>query len=671
LDLKKVLKCSERSRGVAINEAQQIEPSYVPSPGEQTLVFESRFESGNLSMAIKVSDHEYNLVLQNDVNSMGHTQWFYFKVGNTTKDLNVKFNMINLGKPDSLFNHGMKVLVYSETENKLNSAGWFRGGEDISYFANGIRKPNSNKTYYTLSFKYVFAHSGDSVFFAYSFPYTYSDLMTDLSSLEKDPVKSQIFNRRLLCYSLGGNRCDYLTVTSSASPDVMKKRKGVVISARAHPGESVGSWMMKGVIDFLTSNSREACLLRENFIFKIIPMINPDGVINGNYRCSLAGCDLNRRWKNPSKTLHPIIHSAKRMIKSFCKEREVELICDLHGHSRRKNVFMYGCNIPDKPELTRTFPYILSKVSPFFAYNYCAFRMQKSKESTLRISLFKDTKIPFVYTLEASFCGPNFGAYEGLHHTTQDLQSIGKHICLSLLVNAEIEVPQSPEPQPNPEGHVPILTNIKKNEIVNELLNNKELLEDNGEDSSGSDSDPSEDNLEPEVFSEILPISPKKKSPEKKKRPITTKKRNKSIRSINIPVKKREELPPPKCTNCNEVLTPNHVCPKPKPRTRPTMRRNLYSTSQAYYNAAGKKVRDQATQTPNSTQMRTASPDSKTRSVSQRTTPKDPRRPERSFQSNYSRNLGNSGEASTAFPNIAKKYHHPLPSWKLPDFKKC
>ena len=60
--------------------------------------------------------------------------------------------------------------------------------------------------------------------------------------------------------------------------------------------------MMRGVIDFLTDvDNQEAKLLREKFIFKIIPMLNPDGVINGNYRCSLAGCDLNRRWKNPIK----------------------------------------------------------------------------------------------------------------------------------------------------------------------------------------------------------------------------------------------------------------------------------------------------------------------------------------------------------------------------------
>ena len=30
-------------------------------------------------------------------------------------------------------------------------------------------------------------------------------------------------------------------------------------------------------------------MLRDEFVFVVVPMINPDGVINGNYRCSLAG----------------------------------------------------------------------------------------------------------------------------------------------------------------------------------------------------------------------------------------------------------------------------------------------------------------------------------------------------------------------------------------------
>jgi len=94
--------------------------------------------------------------------------------------------------------------------------------------------------------------------------------------------------------------------------------------------------MMRGVLKFITDpHNKEAKMLRENFIFKIIPMLNPDGVINGNYRCSLAGCDLNRRWKNPSKIIHPEIYNTKKMIKILHAERGVLLFCDLHGHSRK------------------------------------------------------------------------------------------------------------------------------------------------------------------------------------------------------------------------------------------------------------------------------------------------------------------------------------------------
>lgn len=104
----------------------------------------------------------------------------------------------------------------------------------------------------------------------------------------------------------------------------MAKRKGVILTARVHPGESVGSWMMKGALDFLVDpESIEAEYLRQNFVFKVIPMLNPDGVINGNYRCSLAGCDLNRRWKRPSKVLHPEIFATKQLCHAFSKEREL------------------------------------------------------------------------------------------------------------------------------------------------------------------------------------------------------------------------------------------------------------------------------------------------------------------------------------------------------------
>ena len=64
---------------------------------------------------------------------------------------------------------------------------------------------------------------------------------------------------------------------------------------------SLASYVMQGVIDFLISDHEKARYLRDNVVFKIIPMLNPDGVIHGHYRTSLSGADLNRRWKKINK----------------------------------------------------------------------------------------------------------------------------------------------------------------------------------------------------------------------------------------------------------------------------------------------------------------------------------------------------------------------------------
>jgi len=75
--------------------------------------------------------------------------------------------------------------------------------------------------------------------------------------------------------------------------------------------------MMKGMLDYLTGPSLNAKILRDNFVFKIIPMLNIDGVVNGNSRCNLAGFDLNRCWIEPSKKLQPTIYHMKNVSKIF------------------------------------------------------------------------------------------------------------------------------------------------------------------------------------------------------------------------------------------------------------------------------------------------------------------------------------------------------------------
>jgi cytosolic carboxypeptidase protein 2/3 len=62
----------------------------------------------------------------------------------------------------------------------------------------------------------------------------------------------------------------------------------------------MASHMLKGALDFIVEDSKEASKLRNAAVVKCIPMLNPDGVVCGNSRCNLAGLDLNRQWSEPS-----------------------------------------------------------------------------------------------------------------------------------------------------------------------------------------------------------------------------------------------------------------------------------------------------------------------------------------------------------------------------------
>jgi len=64
-------------------------------------------------------------------------------------------------------------------------------------------------------------------------------------------------------------------------------------------------------------------------------MVNADGVVVGNYRSGIEGNDLNRKWHKPNKKIHPTVYFIKKYIKGFAKERQLLIVCDLHGHSRK------------------------------------------------------------------------------------------------------------------------------------------------------------------------------------------------------------------------------------------------------------------------------------------------------------------------------------------------
>uniref|UniRef100_A0A8C8HRD3 tubulin-glutamate carboxypeptidase n=1 Tax=Oncorhynchus tshawytscha TaxID=74940 RepID=A0A8C8HRD3_ONCTS len=434
------------------------DPSSQCSPDHSdSLSFFSKFECGNLRKAVHVRRY-YDLILNADANCSQHHQWFYFEVSAMAANVPYRFNIINCEKANSQFNYGMQPVLYSVREALEGRPNWLRTGTEVCYYRNSFCPSRGQKSssFYTLTFTVTFKHNEDVCYLAYHYPYTYSALQSHLQVLQRsvDPRKL-FFRQQSLCNTLAGNPCPLVTITACPSSKSWKdlhqlrNRPCVVLTARVHPGESNASWVMKGTLEFLCSSDPVAEALREAYIFKIIPMLNPDGVINGTHRCSLNGEDLNRQWMKPDPVLSPTIYHAKGFLYYLNSIGKTPLVfCDYHGHSRKKNVFLYGCSVKETVWQSgsavntatlkedpgyRTIPKTLDRIAPAFSFNSCNYLVEKSREATARVVVWREMGVLRSYTMESTYNGCDQGVFKGMQTGTGELEEMGVKFCQSLL----------------------------------------------------------------------------------------------------------------------------------------------------------------------------------------------------------------------------------------------
>lgn len=71
----------------------------------------------------------------------------------------------------------------------------------------------------------------------------------------------------------------------------------------------------------MVSSYADASRLRKNILFKVIPMVNPDGVFLGNCRSTLIGSDLNRSFHVATPWAHPTIRTVIDLFVSIDKSK--------------------------------------------------------------------------------------------------------------------------------------------------------------------------------------------------------------------------------------------------------------------------------------------------------------------------------------------------------------
>ncbi|VDK41970.1 unnamed protein product [Taenia asiatica] len=240
--------------------------------------------------------YEYELVLTPDLVTESHVQWFFFQVAGAKCGVEYTFHIVNLLKTKRLVKTGEKVLFYSKKLADKTGNGWTRVGTDTSYGRNLKAEKNPilkrGTTYYELKWNMVFPYDNDVCVFAHCYPYTYTDLKADIHDMMQRARKLPPGSVRCekLCSTFAGNTCFLITITDPAVPD--SEKWAAVLTARVHPGETVGSWNMKGLMELLTHpRNDKAKELRRRYVFKLVPMLNADGVIVGNYSTSLRYFD--------------------------------------------------------------------------------------------------------------------------------------------------------------------------------------------------------------------------------------------------------------------------------------------------------------------------------------------------------------------------------------------
>ena len=182
-------------------------------PASHCLTFNSKFESGNLRKAIRVSEDEYQLLLDFDTETQSHTQWYYFSVQNQKANCTVRFTILNLGKQKSLYQRGLKPLVYSVAKATQLGLGWHRDGVGLTYGPSSWLCEGIEAKYQQLSFRYTFRYAQDVVYFAHCYPYTYTDLCRLLETYQSTPHIAEILRVDTLCHTIAHNPCPLLTIT--------------------------------------------------------------------------------------------------------------------------------------------------------------------------------------------------------------------------------------------------------------------------------------------------------------------------------------------------------------------------------------------------------------------------------------------------------------------------
>jgi hypothetical protein len=288
------------------------------------ITFNASFEGGNLANISYISGNStgyrrYSAEM-NYTTGTGHDTyhfWFYFGMHNTTNK-SIQVDIINCLQIDEDSNRWDHVKATYSFDNNLT---WNRTTNTTTPNSNFTHQYHSTDNNYTIN---ITSGENNEIFIASNYPYPYTRFHQDYL-LPKN--SSKYANVSLLGLSEGGRNVTMITITDSNYND-SEKHKIFLLGGQHVSGEEQGVWNARGTIDFLLNETNEtAAKLRQDYIFKIVPLMDVFASVTGRGRYSKDWLDPNRQWNSTeSDNLLPVNYT-KKEIETF----NPDLFIDFHG----------------------------------------------------------------------------------------------------------------------------------------------------------------------------------------------------------------------------------------------------------------------------------------------------------------------------------------------------
>ena len=433
-----------------------IEEIKVENIGQKTfsfnnIVFTSEFNSGNMKQCTKINDNEYSILIALDCegktlsNSISNYKiWFYFGV-KSIDQRNIKINIENMNNFFKIFKNGYKIAYneldmgvtpsdFQKSYNENEESNWKRLNTEYNISLDDTTNFLSIKFNYNLP-------ENRYVLFAFCFPWSYEKNEAYLNYIKNNYLSKMnetniYYHDEILTLSKEKKKVHLLTITSKKNIDLKQNEQCIsglfpnknrcnlslhdkhiiFITARVHPGETPGTMIFNGILKTLINSDNPINnILLDNFVFKLIPIINVDGVSNGYFRLDQNGFNLNRCYLNPNQKINPENFAITKLFYFYFSKYKVRYYFDLHADMNTRGVYTFGNALKLFEDHVENvlFSFIFKINCQHVDFSHCIFTERSmgsksknemaGKETTSRVQFYQKTGLIHTYTVESSY----------------------------------------------------------------------------------------------------------------------------------------------------------------------------------------------------------------------------------------------------------------------------